>query len=475
MFGAGTSSLNDLGANGSAYENAYTLKYSSVDNPWQDLANAAHAMGNAAPEYLVEELSQYMDIDAALWFIATENIFTDDDSYINKGGMDYYVYFDVATGRIVPLEYDGNSAMSTQLATSWGPLYKIDDANFPLISVLLKVPELRQRYLAHYRTIMEEALNPTVANTKIDQYAQLIDTYIAAPADVRLYTYQQYQAGVQNLKSFITTRYQYLQNHNDLRAPKMTISEVVDSVDGRASVRPSDTQSVDVSARVASNEVSIRRVNLYYGSGLMGGFTKVAMSDSGNGIYRATIPPFPRGTFVRYYIEAVADNAAETVMYEPRGAENDVYIYQVLAAEPVDSPVVINELMASNKNTVVDNNGSYSDWLELYNNSDQPVDLSGWFLTDEDSNLTRWEFPAGTVIQPHSTLIVWADDAASPGLHANFKLSASGETISLVTPEKAFADQVTFSDAESDYSYARSPNGTGGWSWTDRPTFDAAN
>src|SRR5690606_25246979 len=150
-----------------------------------------------------------MDIDAALWFIATENIFTDDDSYINKGGMDYYVYFDVATGRIVPLEYDGNSAMSTQLATSWGPLYKIDDANFPLISVLLKVPELRQRYLAHYRTIMEEALNPTVANTKIDQYAQLIDTYIAAPADVRLYTYQQYQAGVQNLKSFITTRYQY--------------------------------------------------------------------------------------------------------------------------------------------------------------------------------------------------------------------------------------------------------------------------
>lgn len=111
----------------------------------------------------------------------------------------------------------------------------------------------------------------------------------------------------------------------------------------------------------------------------------------------------------------------------------------------------------------------------MYNNSDQPVDLSGWFLTDEDTNLERWAFPAGTVVAPRDTLIVWADDAASPGLHASFKLSASGETIYLVTPQKAFADQVTFTDAEEDFSYARSPNGTGGWSWTDSPSFDAAN
>lgn len=474
IFGAGTSSLNNLGAQGSAYENAYTLKHSSVANPWQDLANAAYTMGVASREYLIEELSQYMDIDAALWFIATENIFTDDDSYINKGGMDYYVYFDVATGRIVPVEYDGNSAMSTQLATQWGPLHKINDTAFPLINVLLNVPELRQRYLAHYRTVMEEALNPTVAHAKIDQYSQLINTYIAAPDAVRQYTYQQYQTGVQNLKSFVTSRQQYLQNHNDVRAPAITISDVVDSVGGRASVRPTSSESVDISARVGG-EVNIRGVNLYYGTGLMGDFSKIAMTASGNGNYRAVIPAFPKGTFVRYYVEAVAENSAGTVAYSPKGAEHDVYIYQVLAAEQVASPVVINELMASNKKTVVDPNGVYSDWVELYNNSDQAVNLSGWYLTDEDTNLTRWAFPAGTVIQPRATLVVWADDAASPGLHASFKLSASGETVYLVNPQKAFADQVTFGEGAADSSYARSPNGTGGWSWTTRPTFNAAN
>lgn len=474
IFGAGTSSLNNLGAQGSAYENAYSLKYSSVDDPWQDLANAAYTMGVASPEYLIEELSQYMDIDAALWFIATENIFTDDDGYINKGGMDYYVYFDVATGRIVPIEYDGNSAMSARAATSWTPFHKSNDNKYPLINVLLNIPELRQRYLAHYRTIMEEALDPTIAHEKIDQYAQLIDTYIAAPDAVRQYSYQQYTAGVQTLKSFFTSRYQYLQNHADVRAPVITISGVEDSVEGRDSVRPTDAQSVDIRAQV-SGDTGIRTVNLYYGTGLMGDFQKVAMTASGNGNYRATIPAFPKGTFVRYYIEAIADNSVGTAAYSPKGAEHDVYIYQVLAAQQVTSPVVINELMPSNKNTVSDNNGEYSDWIELYNNSSEPVDLSGWFLTDEDTNLTRWAFPAGTVIPAGGTLVVWADDAASPGLHASFKLSASGETVFLVTPDKAFADQVTFGEAQTDYSYARSPNGTGSWVWTDQPTFDAAN
>ena len=76
---------------------------------------------------------------------------------------------------------------------------------------------------------------------------------------------------------------------------------------------------------------------------------------------------------------------------------------------------------------------------------------------------------------PIMARVVWADDEASPGLHASFKISASGETLYLVTPEKSIADQVTFADAEEDFSYARSPNGTGGWSWTDSPTFDAVN
>ena len=52
-------------------------------------------------------LNQYLDLDATLWHLAVEIIFSDDDSYINKGGMDYYIYYDLYNERILPIEYDG--------------------------------------------------------------------------------------------------------------------------------------------------------------------------------------------------------------------------------------------------------------------------------------------------------------------------------------------------------------------------------
>ncbi len=60
-----------------------------------------------------------MDVDGALWFVAHENLFPDDDSYVHRGAMDYYVYFDVDTNRIVPMEYDANTCMLIDDATSW--------------------------------------------------------------------------------------------------------------------------------------------------------------------------------------------------------------------------------------------------------------------------------------------------------------------------------------------------------------------
>lgn len=476
VFGAGTSSLNDLGENGSAYEDAYTLKYADVEDPWQDLANAAHTLGVVSSEYLVEELGQYLDIDASLWHVATENLFTDDDSYIYKGGMDYYVYYDVYTGRIMPIEYDGNSAMSAQFASQWSPFYNADDQAFPLLNILLNVPELRQRYLAHYRTLIDEVFQPQEAASKIDQYASQITNHVQQ-ASVRQYNHSDFLSGVEGLKNFFTTRYNYLQSNNELNVNAPTISDVVDSVNGQESIRPTSNQSVDISARATSDN-GLRAVYLHYGTDLAGAFGKVAMTDEdNNGVYEATIGPQARGEYVRYYIEAIANNSAGTASYMPAGAEHDVFIYQVQAAQVVDSPVVINEIMPANKTTAMDEEGEYGDWIELYNTSSEAVDLSGYYLTDEDIQLDRWAFPSGTVIAPQSTLIIWADDKEdlTTGLHANFKLSASGENLYLVTPDLNFADFLTFEDAADDASYARQPNGSGAFSWTDTPTFDSNN
>ena len=476
LFGAGKSTLNDLGENGNSYTADYNLKYSDAEkapNPWQDLANAAHTMGVASPEYIVEELGQYMNIDEALWFVASENIFADDDGYLNKGGLDYYVYFDVFTGRILPIEYDGNSAFHGPFIEEWNPLYRMDDNRFPLVDILLRVPELRARYFAHYRTIMEESLKPQVSLPVVDTYAALIGPGIADGSAVKAYSYNEHQQDVQGIKDFITRRYNYLSSHSELSGTPVVINDVVDSVDGIASIRPRDNQAVNVAATVAG---SVQAAYLYYGKGLAGEFAKVAMNVNGSSLV-AQIPAMPKGEFVRYYIEVIANDGKGTASYNPVGAEHDVYIYQVLAAAKINSSVVINELVADNETLQADETGEYSDWIELYNKGDTAVDLSNWYLTDEDTKLDRWKFPQGTVIAAGATLVVWADDETDTlgGLHASFKLSAGGENVYLVNGSLEIADHVEYVDAPEDQSYARQPNGTGDFSWTSNATFNGLN
>lgn len=139
--------------------------------------------------------------------------------------------------------------------------------------------------------------------------------------------------------------------------------------------------------------------------------------------------------------------------------------------------IVINELMPRNSETVADQDGEYDDWVELYNFSDEDVDVTGFYLTDSKSNLTRWQFPAGTVIRKKGFLIIWADgdSTTQAGLHTNYKLSAEdGENVVLLTPEQELIDLVEFPPTLLEQSYARIPNGTGDFEWT-TPTFNAPN
>ncbi|MBN2011896.1 lamin tail domain-containing protein [candidate division KSB1 bacterium] len=133
--------------------------------------------------------------------------------------------------------------------------------------------------------------------------------------------------------------------------------------------------------------------------------------------------------------------------------------------------VIINEFMALNTTTLADENGDYSDWIELYNASDAPVDLHGWSLSDEAATLEKWVFPHVT-ITAKGYLVIFASgkDRATAGLelHTNFKLSGSGEYLALINPEgvattafdPAFPEQqsnVSYGYFEGDYVFSALP------------------
>jgi len=137
--------------------------------------------------------------------------------------------------------------------------------------------------------------------------------------------------------------------------------------------------------------------------------------------------------------------------------------------------LVINEIMAANSTTMADQDGEYEDWIELYNNGSASIDLANYFLSDDLNNLMKWAFPAGTNITANGYLTIWADeDGMQVGLHANFKLAASGESVYLVNSEGIIIDQVNFIDQKEDVGYGRNPNGTGDFQKI-LPTFNSEN
>ena len=126
--------------------------------------------------------------------------------------------------------------------------------------------------------------------------------------------------------------------------------------------------------------------------------------------------------------------------------------------------ISINEILASNSENggISDPDGEFDDWVEFYNNTNETVDLSSFYFSDQVDKPFKWKFPYGTSIAPNDFLIVWADkDETQIGLHANFKLAKTGESLFLRHQDGTLIDSVSYGDQFTNTAFARIPNGTG--------------
>ena len=152
------------------------------------------------------------------------------------------------------------------------------------------------------------------------------------------------------------------------------------------------------------------------------------------------------------------------VLFFPAGITITILLFA--GGLTAQSILYINEFMADNDNIIADPQGDFDDWLEIWNGGGVTVDLSGFTLTDDLANPTKWSFP-DTSLSANAYLIVWADeDTGDPGLHANFRLSANGEEIGLFKDESgliSLIDSVVFGPQPQDVAYARYPDGSSQW------------
>jgi hypothetical protein len=467
QWGDGTAAVNYLGTDTTLYKKYYTLKSSDANNnPWQELVNASYVL-NKSGAALETEAPKYFDIDKILWHLACEIAFGDDDSYVYKGKMDYYLYQDAETQRWTSYDYDANSTLLTAHIT-WSPFYNETKVNYPLLNKLLAVPAFRQRYLAHMRTIIDELLDETQANNLIAQYDALINAGVMSDTKKGT-TNAAYTSELTVLKNFIKNRKASLLSNAEVKVSGPVISNSEYRINGSTASRVVTGDEVKIVTNVSFAD-GIQQVNLLYCNGFSGRFATLTMTDDGqngdatanDGQYTVIMPEFETGSLIRFYIEAIGNNTPKTRTYYPAGAEHHVMIYTIEAKSVTEKTIVINEFMASNTGVILDDNNETEDWIELYNTTSNAIDMSGFFISDSKDNLTKFEFASGTTIPANGYLIVWADEDKTQGtLHANFKLTASGESIYLIDKSKLILDSLTFGQQTANKSAARIPNGTG--------------
>ncbi len=191
---------------------------------------------------------------------------------------------------------------------------------------------------------------------------------------------------------------------------------------------------------------------------------------AGDGVY-ATPLKLGQHIQLQYYIYAEYDAIASV---SPARAEYEFYSLQLSRDKVNPGELQLNEIMPSNVDYVTDESGDYEDWFEIYNTTDHPISCFGLYASDNSDNKLKWSFP-DTSIPAKSFLIVWADeDGKDPGLHANFKLSKSGERVLLYHSDSSLIDSVSFPEIKDNQSYAYCPVQKQ-WKQSTVPTFNVAN
>ena len=144
-----------------------------------------------------------------------------------------------------------------------------------------------------------------------------------------------------------------------------------------------------------------------------------------------------------------------------------------------NAQVLINEYSCSNVSGITDAYGENEDWIELYNSGGAPIDLTGWYLSDKATNLTKWMIPSGSINSNGYKMVFCSKRNTVNGnqYHPNFNLSQTeGDWVILSNPSGNVVDSFKIVHmTKSNHSVGRSTNGAPDFKLFTTPTPNAAN
>lgn len=142
-----------------------------------------------------------------------------------------------------------------------------------------------------------------------------------------------------------------------------------------------------------------------------------------------------------------------------------ILFYLLFSSLSFSQDLRINEVMSSNFQTLLDDDGDESDWIELVNTSSNTINLNGFYLTDDQTNPLKWQLPNKQLL-PNQFVLIYASDKDKIGdtaFHANFKLSKNGSYLGLFSAQQILQEEIQIPALNVDISYGKQIDGTGNW------------
>ena len=491
IINAGPSSkcnLKFINNDSTSYYNFYEMK---SEGGWADLIKLCDTITNNSAA-----LDKIVNVDRAIWMLVFNNTLVNLDSYSGAFAQNYYLYKD-NLNRFNPILWDlnmsfgsfpfagspsnGTGSLNLSGMQQLSPTLHASHSDWPLITAILSNPIYKRKYIAHMRTLVNEMFTSNYYQTKVATYQSLLDSAVLLDSN-SFYNYSDFLGvlttnkangsftipGISNLMS---ARAAYLVSTTEFQQTPPNISIVTASNNSPAlydtiTITAKITNATSAALNYRSNEQALfTTINLYddgaHGDGLA--------NDSiyGNRIKVTSVQ-------TQYYLYAENSNAG---MFAPERAEHEFYTLNIPISTINKGEIIINEVLANNKKSDLDETGNYEDWIELYNTTDRDINLFGHYLSDDFNTPQQFTFPYGTVIKAHQYLMVWADEKRNTAkyLHANFKLATEGEQVVLTSAKGITIDSVIFAAQQEDVSWGRCPSTTGTFTFIDVPTFEDAN
>ncbi len=462
----------------------YELKINEETDDYSDIAHFIDVLNNTPTASLPCELEKVFNVQDYLKIAAFDVLTANWDGYIfNKNN--FYLYHNTATGLFEYIPYDVDNTYGIDwFGIDWAArniyTWAHPSEPRPLFTRLLEVPEYKAQYTYYLRQVVEKITSNPGFLQNMFSIRDQISPYVANdPYYPRDYGY--------NITSFNTSfesgtgahvpigLQPFIQTRNSTAISQAMSTNAAPMIKYMAHNHAKAYQPIVVQAFVEDESLSSVKLEYKFDDG---NWLSADMTDNGqqgdfaagDKIYTVTLEGKPANTVINYRI--VASDSQQAISSKPCNSAE----YTIPALNPMK--LYINEFMASNSSTIMDEHGEYDDWIEIYNGSNQEIWLGDKYLSDNLNNPQKYAFPNIT-LDAGEYLLIWADGQPGQGpLHTSYKLDKDAEEIGLfdnAASGYALIDAITYTNQTNNISMGRVTDGAAEWKLFSSPTPGSSN